>query len=184
MPRRREGEPSPYWDRLQIVMKVQLGQMTAREAAQALGLSRRQYYRLEVDMLRAALGAVTPGKPGPKPRIVDAEQAKLEEQVRALQREREVLEIKVRHMEEIQKEMLSRVVGAEGGKKDARRGRARKPRPSVPGRVQAARASVRPGTAGTPTAGPGSGRPDGACPIDPLRVEEEEGTGKTGPEGA
>lgn len=184
MPRRREGEPSPYWNRLQIVMKVQLGQMTAREAAQELGLSRRQYYRLEVDMLRAALGAVTPGKPGPKPRIVDAQQEKLEEQVRALQREREVLEIKVRHMEEIQKEMLAGIVGADGGKKDARRGRARKPRPSVPGRLQATRLAVRPGAAGTQTAGPGSGRADGPRPIDPLRVEEEGGSRKTGPEGA
>lgn len=184
MPRRREGEPSPYWNRLQIVMKVQLGQMTAREAAQELGLSRRQYYRLEVDMLRAALGAVTPGKPGPKPRIVDAQQTKLEEQVRALQREREVLEIKVRHMEEIQKEMLARVVGTDGGKKDARRDRARKPRPSLPRRVQATRPSVRPGATGTQTARPGSGRADGSRPIDPLRVEEADGGRKTGPEGA
>lgn len=46
MPRRREGEPSPYWKRLETVMKVQLGQMSARDAARELGLTRRHYYRL------------------------------------------------------------------------------------------------------------------------------------------
>lgn len=183
MPRRREGEPSPYWKRLETVMKVQLGQMSAREAARELGLTRRHYYRLEEEMLRAALGAVTPSKPGPKPRVSDPQQAALEKQLKDLIRERELLEIKVRHLEEIQKEMVARGIGVDGGKKDAGRARPRKPRPKVSRRVQAARPQVRRGTAGTRPSDPGAGAADGARPVDTLRVEEEDRNRETGPEG-
>jgi hypothetical protein len=70
MSTRREGEQNPFWKRVLIVMKVQMGQMTVTEAARALGLSRAYYYQLEEEMLRAALGAVTPEKPGPKPETI------------------------------------------------------------------------------------------------------------------
>jgi hypothetical protein len=181
MGRRREGEPSPYWKRIEIVMKVQLGQMSARQAAQELGVDRRHYYRLEEEMLRAALLAVTPGKPGPKPKILDPKEAAYQKQLKELMRERELLEIKVRHMEEIQREMVARF-GEQGGKKDARRARPRKPRSPVSRNVQAARPEVRRGTAGERRLHPGVGPADGARPLDPLRVEKEQPGAEAGPE--
>lgn len=135
-------------------------------------------------MLRAALGAVTPSKPGPKPRVSDPQQAALEKQLRDLVRERELLEIKVRHLEEIQKEMVARGIGVDGGKKDAGRARPRKPGAKVSRRLQAARPEVRPGAPGARPPHPGAGAPDGARPIDALRVEEEDRDREAGPKGA
>ena len=73
MATRREGEQNPYWKRMEIVMKVYIGQMNVTDAAKELGVTRAYYYQLEEEMLRAALGAVTPKKPGPKKPIIDAE---------------------------------------------------------------------------------------------------------------
>src|SRR5574339_57167 len=99
---RRRDDPSQYWKRVQVVMKVQNGLLSAAEAAQELGLTVRHYYRLEEEMLRAALGAVTPEKPGPKKVDVDPVQAEMEEKLKASDRERELLKIKVQHLEQIQ----------------------------------------------------------------------------------
>src|SRR5262245_38303321 len=108
---RREGEQNPFFKRVQIVMKVQIGQMSVTEAARELGVSRAYYYQLEEEMLRAALGAVTPEKPGPKSPRIDPNIAMIQNKLKDVERERELLEIKVKHLEEIQREMIARGIG-------------------------------------------------------------------------
>src|SRR5688572_18960894 len=110
MAARREGEQNPYWKRMEIVMKVYMGQMNVTEAARALGITRTHYYKLEEEMLRASLGAVTPKKPGPKVPVVDPEKASMEAKLRETEREKELLAIKLKHLEGIQKEMIARGV--------------------------------------------------------------------------
>jgi len=116
---RREGEQNPYWKRMEIVMKVYMGQLSVTQAAQELGVTRAYYYQLEEEMLRAALGAVTPQKPGPKKPIVDSGKAALEDKLKVTEREKELLKIRLKHLEEIQKEMVSRGIGVLREKKQS-----------------------------------------------------------------
>jgi hypothetical protein len=137
MPRRREGEQNPYWKRLEIVMKVCMGQLSVTQAAKELGVTRAYYYQLEEEMLRASLGAVTPKKPGPKKPLIDTEKAAIEEKLKAVERENELLSIKLKHLEEIQKEMISRGIGVLREKKQSRGGTPRRHGKKVHGAVQA-----------------------------------------------
>src|SRR6516162_1883486 len=105
MSRRREGEQNPYWKRMEIVMKVYIGQMNVTQAAKELGVTRAYYYQLEEEMLRASLAAVTPQKPGPKKPVVDPVTEAMKEKLKDVEREKELLAIKLKHLEEIQKEM-------------------------------------------------------------------------------
>lgn len=182
---RRGDESSQYWRRVQLVMKVQMGLLSAAEAAQELGLTVRHYYRIEEEMLRAALGAVTPEKPGPKKPTVDPIQAALEEKLRLGDRERELLKIKVQHLEEIQREMTARAIGLERGKKVAGRSPKGKPRPKVQGRLQADGPVAGSGTSGKGRSGERAHSGDGPRQIDPLPVEgERDRDEEDGPQGA
>jgi hypothetical protein len=96
---------------MEIVMKVYMGQLSVTQASKELGVTRAYYYQLEEEMLRAALGAVTPKKPGPKKPIVDTAKSALEGKLQASEREKELLAIRLKHLEEIQKEMVSRGIG-------------------------------------------------------------------------
>lgn len=136
MRKRRPRLPSPFWNRLEAVMKVQLGQSTVEEIARQLGLSRMQYYRVEMAMLRAALEAVTPKKRGRKPKVVDSKMGEVLEKLRASERERELLAIRAKELERVNGEMRRRAIGANGGKK-RRRGRPAKARVAVPHGVPA-----------------------------------------------
>ena len=169
---RRGEDRSEYWRRVQLVMKVQNGLLSAAEAAQELGLTVRHYYRLEEEMLRAALGAVTPEKPGPKKPEADPVQAELEEKLRTADRERELLKIKVQHLEQIQKEMIARSIGVERGKKVARGRGKGKPRVEVHRGVQADGSLAGRGTPRKGRAGQGSHPGDGPRKVDPLPMEE------------
>lgn len=119
MTRRREGEQNPYWKRMEIVMKVYMGELSVTQAAQELGVTRAYYYQLEEEMLRAALGAVTPQKPGPKKPTVDTAKAALEDKLKVSEREKELLTIRLKHLEAIQKEMVSRGIGVLREKKQS-----------------------------------------------------------------
>ena len=134
---RREGEQSPYWKRMEVVMKVYMGQMNATDAAQELGISRAHYYKLEEEMLRAALGAVTPQKTGPKTPQSDPEKEAMTQKLKETQRERELLQIKVKHLEELQRDMVTRGIGVLREKKRHRSSAARRHRTKVHGPVQA-----------------------------------------------
>ena len=169
---RRGEDSSEYWKRVQLVMKVQNGLLSATEAAQELGLTVRHYYRIEEEMLRAALGAVTPEKPGPKKPDVDPVKAELEEKLRAGDRERELLKIRLQHLEEIQKEMVARGIGVERGKKVARGRSKGKARVEVQGRVQTDGSLAGRGTPGKGRSSPRSHPGDGPRKVDPLPMEE------------
>lgn len=123
---RREGEQNPYWKRMEVVMKVFMGQMNVTEAARELGITRAYYYQLEEEMLRAALGAVTPSKPGPKTTPLDPGQVKKAEELEKVRREKELLEIKVKHLEELQRDMITRGLGVLKEKKRRRRTQVRR----------------------------------------------------------
>ncbi|MCI0429603.1 MAG: hypothetical protein L0210_03535, partial [Rhodospirillales bacterium] len=55
------------------------------------------YYQLEEEMLRAALGAVTPQKPGPKKPLIDPVKETMEQKLKETEREKELLQIKLKH---------------------------------------------------------------------------------------
>ena len=148
---RRAGEQNPYWKRMELVMKVYMGQMSATEAARELGISRTYFYQLEKEMFGAALEAVTPGKPGPKGPEPDPAQMKQDEALKDLMREKELLALKVKHLEEIQREMLTRGLGVLREKK-----RSRPPRPR--GHGKALHDGVQGDGAGSGPAAEGPGR--------------------------
>jgi hypothetical protein len=130
MRKRRPRLPSPFWNRLDAVMKVQLGQTTVDQIARELGLSRMQYYRVEMAMLRAALEAVTPKKRGRKPKVVDPKIGELLRKLQSVERDKELLAIRAKELERVNSEMRRRAIGADGGKKRRRR-RASKARMAV-----------------------------------------------------
>lgn len=120
MPTREEGEQSPFFKRVEVVMKVQMGLINPTEAAKELGIRRSYYYKLEEEILRAALGAATPKKRGPKTEEADPKLLELREKLAAIQRERELLEIKVKHLQELQRDMITRGLGVLKEKKRRR----------------------------------------------------------------
>lgn len=184
MAARRAGEQNPFWKRMELVMKVYMGQMSATEAARELGISRTYFYQLEEEMLGAALEAVTPGKPGPKVPEPDPAQVKQDDALQGLLREKELLALRVKHLEEIQREMLSRGLGVLREKK-----RSRPPRPR--GHGKALHAGVQGDGAGSGSGAqdpgrirPGPLRRGGPQPGEsgPLEGAGEPG-GKAGPQG-
>jgi transposase-like protein len=179
---RREGEQNPYWKRMEVVMKVYMGQMNVTEAARELGITRAYYYQLEEEMLRAALGAVTPSKRGPKTEKPDPEQVKRDEDLEKIRREKEILELKVKHLEDIQKEMIARGVGVLREKKDrARPAVGRRSRKTLHQRVQAHGALHGKGESVARRDREGVLRGDRPQPGQPLPMEGEGGRGQARP---
>lgn len=121
MTHRREGVQNPFWNRIEAVMSVVRGEKSVAKAAQDLGVSREYYYQLEAEMLKAALVAVTPSKRGPKVPATDSALQKLESRLQEVSRERELLQIKVKHLEQLQREMVTRGIGVLREKKRRRR---------------------------------------------------------------
>ncbi len=173
MSARREGEQNPYWKRMEIVMKVYIGQMNVSQAAKELGVTRTYYYQLEEEMLRAALGAVTPKKPGPKKPVIDPVKATMERKLKETEREKELLQIKLKHLEEIQKEMISRGLGILREKKRSIGGVPRRHGKKVHGSVQTT-GSLEAGR-GAPPRRDGEKRVSGSGtqPSRPIPVERE-----------
>ena len=91
----RKGQPPAHWNRVELVMRVQRGELSVSEAARILGLSRTHYYRLERDLVGAAVEAVSPQKRGPQRPAVDPRIRELEELLKVANRDRELLKLKV-----------------------------------------------------------------------------------------
>lgn len=71
--------------RAEIIFKVRSGQMTAKEGARALGVSRKTYYEWEnraLEVMTTALGNGTPGRPRKE---VDREKEALKARVEELE---------------------------------------------------------------------------------------------------
>jgi hypothetical protein len=136
MKRRREGEAPPDWKRFETIMKVQLGQLSVSQAAKELGITRQHYYRLEEQVLAAGLDATKRKKPGRQKPKVDPKVKELTDQVEKLQRERDILDMRVKDLEEIQQEMIARDIGVKPNRgKKSKRPRRRRARPPLPGSV-------------------------------------------------
>jgi hypothetical protein len=173
MGRRPKPESTPEWTRVQAVLRVQAGEIDVTEACRQMGISRPHYYEMEARVVGAALSAASPRKPGPREKERDLEMEALAEKLRQAQRERELLELKVKHLEEVNEAIHKKVLG-EAEKKTARRRRTSAvPGTSLPGRLQEDGLGPGPVTAGgeNTRAGrlPGTGHPQD----DVLRMAEE-----------
>lgn len=87
--------------RAEVIFKVRSGQMSATAAAQALGISRQQYYQWEQRALRALLSSLEDQPTGRPKTPTDPEKDQLQHRV-------EQLEQQVQHYE--QKEQLRQLL--------------------------------------------------------------------------
>ena len=120
MTRRTEGEQNPFFKRVEIVMKVQMGFMNVTQAARTMGITRAYYYELEEEILAAALKAATPKKRGPKKAELDPKMVEVNAKLKSVERDKELLEIKVKHLEQLQRDMVSKGIGVLREKKQRR----------------------------------------------------------------
>ena len=73
--------------RAELILQVRSGQMTATAAAQALGISRQQYYQWERRALEALLHALEDQPPGRPKAPTDPAKDQLQSRVEALERQ-------------------------------------------------------------------------------------------------
>jgi len=165
---------------MDVVMKVYMGQMNATEAAKELGISRVYYYQLEEEMLRAALGAVTPEKTGPKQPSIDPEKESMTQKLNRTEREKELLAIKVKHLEELQRDMVTRGLGVLKEKKRRRKAQVRRGHGKKVHGVVPATGTVE--TGGTPQPGRNDQGPVRGTGTQPGQSVPMEGQGRGAPE--
>lgn len=73
--------------RASLILRVQKGELTATEAAQQLGVSRKTYYGWEKRGLRGLLAGVSQQEPGRPSQGIDPEKEALQRKVAALEAE-------------------------------------------------------------------------------------------------
>lgn len=172
--------------RAHVFFQVQLGLKTIREASRELGISPKHYYEVEARALKVFLESLRPGKRGRKARRQDSALAELAGRMKTIERERELMQLKIKDLEEVNEVIRHRIREQEGEKK-ARRGapRAQRLRKPVSGRVQAGAAGVCPDAdAGGPQRGgpmPEGGRIQGELRF--MEAREAPGTREAGAEG-
>lgn len=76
--------------RAEIIFTVRSGQMTAKEGARALGVSRKTYYEWENRALEGMTAALENGTPGRPRKEVDREKEALKARVRELEAENQI----------------------------------------------------------------------------------------------
>jgi transposase len=81
--------------RAEMIMKVRCGLLTARQAAEQMGVSRKTFYKWEQRGLSALLDGVTDQHPGRPPDSSDERCQILEKQLTEAQREIELLNRKM-----------------------------------------------------------------------------------------
>ena len=81
--------------RAEVIMEVRCGLMSASQAAEQLGISRKTYYKWEQRALRAMLAGLTDQPPGRPSQPVDTKKQALEEQLQQLRRDNELLKHKM-----------------------------------------------------------------------------------------
>lgn len=178
----RRMEDDPYWTRVEKVLSVLEGRLSAAEAAEALALSPKHFYRLEEKVLAAALAAATPAKPGPKPQETDPRLQELADQVARMRRERELLELKLAELEQRNRNLKAQKDALEGGKKKRRSAR-QSAGQSLRSRLQAA-GGASGGTGASGGSHGGGDVPDARRgPCDPLPLADE-GTAAGPPRGS
>jgi DNA-binding XRE family transcriptional regulator len=91
--RKQEGESQAARQRAEIIMKVRCGLMTATQAAQVLGISRKTYYKWEQRGLAALLEGVEDGESGrPETPPEHTQKASFDKELKELQQKNELLE--------------------------------------------------------------------------------------------
>ena len=115
--------------RVELIIQVQSGQITASEAARKLGISRKTYYKWEQRGLEALLGAVTDRSPGRPATPADPEKDAMEQSLSEMERQMRLAEQRaeirdyfisseeVRQLDRIQKILTKkkRIPGDTGG---------------------------------------------------------------------
>lgn len=81
--------------RAEMIMKVRCGLISARQAAQRLGVSRKTYYKWEQRGLSAMLDGITNQSPGRPVKASDDHRQSLEKQLTEANREIELLNHKL-----------------------------------------------------------------------------------------
>jgi transposase len=81
--------------RAEVIMKVRCGLMTAQQAAEQLGVSRKTYYKWEERGLSALLSSLEDQSGGRPSQPVDVEKQALEQQLTQVRRENAVLQHKM-----------------------------------------------------------------------------------------
>lgn len=170
-------------EQLQALMQVQLGLANVTQAARALGISRRHFYRMQERLLDALREVVLPRRRGRRPKVVDPKIRDLEAKLEDVLHEKDLLSIKVKNLEEVL-EVLRRVQDQGGrGKKGPGSGGSRRARSTLHGGAQAGRAGFLPQR---PPAGknpPGDLPGNGRFPMDPGPMGKSLFSGPSGPEG-
>ena len=88
--------------RVQLIMQVRSGVLSAQEAARQLGVSRKTYYKWERRALAAMVEALGNREQGRPPRPIDPEKEALQHQTQELQAKLEVLEQTERIRQQLQ----------------------------------------------------------------------------------
>lgn len=81
--------------RAEVIMKVRCGLMTAQQAAEQLGVSRKTYYKWEERGLSALLSSLEDQSGGRPSQPVDVEKQSLEQELAQVRRENAVLQHKM-----------------------------------------------------------------------------------------
>lgn len=81
--------------RAELIMKVRCGLLTARQAADRMGVSRKTFYKWEQRGLNALLGSVTDQHPGRRPNPSDDRCQSLEKQLAEANRQIDLLNHKM-----------------------------------------------------------------------------------------
>jgi transposase len=81
--------------RAEVIMKVRCGLMTARQAAELLGVSRKTYYKWEERGLAGLLSSLADQASGRRCQPVDLEKQALEQQLEQAHRECAILQHKM-----------------------------------------------------------------------------------------
>jgi len=85
--------------RAEVILQVRAGKMTVKQAAKALGISRKTYYEWEEKGLEGMMGALKNRPPG-RPKIkTDEEKEKLKKKVQDLERRLSLTD----HVEELKR---------------------------------------------------------------------------------
>ena len=94
-PREQSAREAAARERAEAILKVRSGQWTATKAAAHLGVSRKTYYEWERRGLEGLLAGVQERLPGRPRQPRDEEKERLAEQVKALQNERHLANLKL-----------------------------------------------------------------------------------------
>ena len=109
-------EKAQEWQK--VILEVASGRITATQAAQQLGVSRKTYYEKQDRALTAMLDALKDRPTGRPGRLVDPEKEELLEELEASRKTQEVLSARLRIQEVIRRTLLeSGAYSSEGKKK-------------------------------------------------------------------